>query len=79
MGLLDFALSFPWTPSEALKMQEAIWVVLAVGAVSFWFFIRFLAIKQDPREPPLVPSKIPLFGHLIGLVQRKNEYYVDLR
>ena len=60
-------------------MQEAIWISLAIVAASFWLCYRFLAVKQDPREPPLLPPSIPLFGHLIGLVLRKNDYYVHLR
>ncbi|KAL8940751.1 MAG: hypothetical protein Q9211_002132 [Gyalolechia sp. 1 TL-2023] len=60
-------------------MKEAIWISLAIVAASSWLFNRFLAVKHDPQEPPLVPPKIPLVGHLIGLVMRKNDYYVDLR
>ncbi len=60
-------------------MKETIWISLAIVAASAWLFNRFLAVKQDPQEPPLVPSKIPVFGHLVGLVMRKNDYYVDLR
>ena len=60
-------------------MKEAIWISLALTAASYWLFDRFLALKQDPQEPPLIPPKIPLVGHLIGLVMRKNDYYVELR
>ncbi|KAL8674087.1 MAG: hypothetical protein Q9168_001482 [Polycauliona sp. 1 TL-2023] len=60
-------------------MKEAIWISLAIVAASYWIFDHFWAVKHDPQEPPLVPSKIPLVGHLIGLILRKNEYYVHLR
>lgn len=60
-------------------MMEAVWISLAIIAASYWLFDRFLALKQDPREPPLILPKIPLVGHLISLVMRKNDYYVELR
>ncbi|KAI4172463.1 MAG: hypothetical protein LQ343_003553 [Gyalolechia ehrenbergii] len=41
--------------------------------------VIFEAAKQDPKEPPLVSSDVPIIGHLIGLLRHKNEYYVGLR
>ena len=60
-------------------MMEAVWISLAIIAASYWLYDRFLALKQDPREPPLILPKIPQVGHLISLVMRKNDYYVELR
>jgi hypothetical protein len=34
-----------------------------------------LLVKNDPQEPPLLKPKIPIVGHLIGLLYYKMEYY----
>lgn len=60
-------------------MKEALWISLLLLAASYWYFNRFLAVKQDPKEPPFISPRIPIVGHLIGLVMRKNDYYLDLR
>ena len=35
--------------------------------------------KMDPKEPSLVTPMIPFIGHLIGLMRKRSQYYVDLR
>ncbi|EAS37010.2 cytochrome P450 oxidoreductase [Coccidioides immitis RS] len=41
--------------------------------------LRFLiAPGHAPEEPPLVSSRIPFIGHLIGLARYGNRYYVRL-
>ena len=39
-------------------------------AVDFYFSLR-----DDPREPPRLRPKIPLIGHLIGLIRYGTVYY----
>jgi len=34
--------------------------------------------KHDPQEPPYISPTIPYIGHLIGLLMKRYEYYVDL-
>ncbi|PVH95591.1 putative cytochrome P450 [Periconia macrospinosa] len=33
---------------------------------------------HDPREPPLAPSSLPIVGHMVGLMNRKFNFYADL-
>ncbi|KAI1841468.1 hypothetical protein JX266_012308 [Neoarthrinium moseri] len=33
---------------------------------------------HDPREPPPASQSIPFIGHMVGLWQRKFNYYVEL-
>ena len=40
---------------------------------------HFFASRIDPREPPLVTSKIPLFGHLLGFLQHGSTYFEKIR
>jgi hypothetical protein len=45
---------------------------LAIAAVVF--LSNLLRVKVDPREPPVVHSKIPFFGHLIGMIMEGPLY-----
>lgn len=54
-------------------------VILAVGGGTLALLSRIFGSKQDPREPPVVATTIPYFGHVIGLMQSKFNYYVKLR
>ena len=48
-----------------------------VGAVSLALYLltRFLTLPHDSKEPPLIPSKIPVIGHVIGLLHHGTAYY----
>ena len=52
-------------------------VVFVLGIFSL--LKHFLKVKYDPREPPLIPSTLPYFGHLIGLVRKGPRYFENLR
>lgn len=41
--------------------------------------LRLLAVKMDPREPPLVPSSIPYVGHAVGMFKHQFAYLPMLR
>ncbi|PCH00164.1 Cytochrome P450 [Penicillium occitanis (nom. inval.)] len=53
-------------------------VVLAGVAILAATLHYFFGLKLDPREPPLLPQKVPLIGHLIGFLRNGNAYYLDL-
>lgn len=53
-------------------------VVSFVAGVVFVFWQLFFT-GLDPREPPEVKSRIPLFGHLFGLLRHKADYMTVLR
>lgn len=48
-------------------------------AAIFLLVWQKLQVKIDPQEPPLLKPKIPIIGHLIGLVWYRMEYYHQLR
>ncbi|KAF9632505.1 putative cytochrome p450 protein [Lasiodiplodia theobromae] len=62
---------------EAIKGASAP-VILAVLLVVTVALQRLLRVDHDPREPPLVPTKIPLLGHVIGLYRFGKQYYQKL-
>ena len=45
----------------------------------FWILQHCDNVAVDPREPPLVRSRIPFFGHFIGLLRYGTDYYVQLQ
>ncbi|MCJ1247982.1 hypothetical protein MMC30_005197 [Trapelia coarctata] len=47
-----------------------------LAAICAYFILTyFFGFKYDPKEPPLVPQKIPYIGHLIGIVRHGPTYY----
>ncbi len=59
--------------------QPTTLVLAAVCIGAYYALAHFLGMKQDPREPPLLPTTIPYVGHAIGLMRHKYNYYVQLR
>ncbi|GME27556.1 cytochrome p450 [Neofusicoccum parvum] len=50
-------------------------LALTLLAVVIAALQRILRVDHDPREPPLVPTRIPIFGHVIGLYRHGKRYY----
>ena len=50
-----------------------------VSAGGYILYALACRAGRDPREPPDAETKIPLFGHVIGIMQRKFRYYAELR
>lgn len=48
----------------------------AAGLVLFAYTLEWLfSMSDDPREPKRLQSKIPLFGHLIGMMKYSSGYH----
>jgi hypothetical protein len=45
--------------------------ILAVLSLLYWRSLNGL----DPQEPPEIKSKIPFFGHLIGMLRYGLDYF----
>lgn len=65
--------------SELHTMQTTILLELLLVTALYWYAFQYLVTKHDPRESPFVGSRVPLVGHLIGLIRHRNDYYFDLR
>ncbi|KAF4303583.1 Cytochrome P450 [Botryosphaeria dothidea] len=50
-------------------------IALALLAGIIAIFQRIFNAPQDPREPPLVPSRVPLIGHAIGMYRHGKRYF----
>lgn len=60
-------------------MHVVPFLAVAVCVGFYYLLARFLKVKHDPREPPILPQTIPVVGHVIGMIQKKGRYYVQLR
>jgi hypothetical protein len=56
-------------------------VLLALLAIVYGILIfeKVLKVMQDAKEPPFIPSTIPYFGHIIGLIRFRTRSYANLR
>ena len=43
------------------------------------FALSRLGSQYDPKEPPVLPQKVPFFGHILGLLQHGLKYYTVIR
>jgi hypothetical protein len=61
---------------ESTPLLTAIVAVIlaaAAGLVQKW-----LSPTVDAREPPLVPPRIPVIGHIISMIREKAGFYTRL-
>ncbi len=49
--------------------------LVVVVALLFYLLSCFLTPPHDAQEPPLIRPKIPLIGHVIGLLHHGTAYY----
>lgn len=40
---------------------------------------KILTPNMDPNEPPLIKPKVPLIGHIIGIIQHQSGYHKMIR
>ena len=62
-----------------LDTMQILPVTIVVITVFLAFLIRTLSPRIDPREPPLVKPRIPLIGHIIGMMRHQAEYHIMLQ
>lgn len=51
-------------------------IVLFISAI--WSLNLLSNWNHDDREPPLVPQKVPLIGHVLNLLRGPVQYYAKL-
>ena len=54
-------------------------VFAAATLLAFYILLRRIESRPDASEPPLISSKIPLVGHLFGLIWHVLPYYTQQR
>ncbi|EJT70418.1 hypothetical protein GGTG_11442 [Gaeumannomyces tritici R3-111a-1] len=63
------------TLQDASVPTRALVVGLSLLAVFMAVVQRLLRVNLDPSEPPMVPTKIPVIGHIIGMLWYGKKYY----
>ena len=54
-------------------------IVLAIVVLAWFGWEKYETFSHSEKEPPLIPQKIPFFGHLIGLLRHGSRYYAKVR
>ena len=49
-------------------------VLFLVGFILTISVIHVFGPRYDPREPPVIPQRIPYVGHIIGLIRYGHGY-----
>jgi hypothetical protein len=66
--------TFDWSQPRNIALLSFTALAVFVSILS-----RFLSVKHDPQEPPLILPKIPYIGHLIGFLRHGNDYMQVLK
>ena len=56
-----------------------VYLVALLLVAAFLIGWRLGSVTSDPREPPIFPCKVPMVGHLLGIIQHQAEYFQMLR
>ncbi|KAK4034180.1 cytochrome P450 [Parachaetomium inaequale] len=52
---------------------------IAIAAVVALLVLHAVGPRVDPREPPVVKSRVPFLGHIIGMFQQQAGYHITLQ
>ena len=67
------------TPLKSF-LPPSVLLIIVAGIASLLYGINyFVAPRHHPDEPPVVSSRIPLIGHIIGLIWHGTGYYQKIR
>ena len=55
------------------------YIVLGLLAIAGLLVKQFTHGPHDKSEPPLIPSRIPGIGHLLGILRHGALYYSEIR
>lgn len=58
----------------AISMSPSLLGAFGLIAALSVYLIHALRFKVDPREPPVIYPKIPLVGHIIGMLTGGTTY-----
>jgi hypothetical protein len=59
-----------------LGLPSGIWLAALSGLFGVAFLLgRIFTVKLEPLEPPILAPKIPIVGHILGLMMYQNEVF----
>lgn len=72
----SYEVFLPFTASFLLLVS----ILLVSGTLAFLHLIsRSVGPSHHPKEPHLIPQRIPYIGHVLGLVKNGLGYYLGIR
>ena len=75
----DRLIWYPFVAALHSTMHVLPSLAVATCLCLYYVIARFLGVRHDPREPPSLPQRVPVIGHVIGMLREKGRYYVQLR
>jgi hypothetical protein len=63
---------------QLLVGRYAMVALLGFG-LAFMLAISKLRVALDPKEPPLLKPRVPIIGHVLGVLMGRIEYFGKLR
>jgi hypothetical protein len=54
-------------------------ILLVIFSLILWKLWNISSIQLDPQEPPLIQPKIPIIGHILGIIQYPHQYLFELK
>jgi hypothetical protein len=60
-------------------MVSDVTFTLAAAILVYAVLDYYLRLRQDVREPPVLPSNIPFISRIPGMVSKKAKFFVGLR
>lgn len=59
-------------------MSPTLLAACGLAAALIVFLVNAFHFKVDPREPPVISPRIPLVGHIIGMLTGGTTYFRQL-
>ncbi|KAK4156579.1 cytochrome P450 [Chaetomidium leptoderma] len=69
----------PALTARGLEMVTTTPVAIAIAIAVAYLVLHSLTPSIDPREPPLLKPRIPLIGHIIGMMRHQAHYHITLQ
>ena len=69
----------PRLTTESLDTLKTVPAAIAIAAAIAFLILHLLTPRLDPREPPLLKPRIPLVGHILGMIRHQAQYHTNLQ
>lgn len=64
---------------EGLSIFQGLVALVSFASTLYRLLSLWWTAKLDGREPPVIPSKIPLIGHAIQLLRQGSVHFANVR
>lgn len=68
---------FDFPSGLTLSSLSPLWIIAVVAALAV-MCLNVLTISKTPMSPPVAPQRLPLIGHLVGMIVYQGGYMKSL-